>query len=272
SDQVTPSTPGAASFLRASNARRSVSGLMWWRSAVNRSFLLCLAACRMRSSAWDTPARSCARSVLCRPAFPLVPALRSTNSAAVGTALFVGFSRRMPPAFVRIATISGSDLSCPCIIGYGSSPSRRGPDNPRAARSDTRSLRFRSVPFVRDGVFDHDGASAPCIAAPHMLPSALSTASASVTLNLYRGRDGHFWPPPAQIRACPIQALGSYLECMTRNRLSLTASRMRPCACDTASRLCVRPVLCWSAFLSVPPLPSTDSATVRTALFAGLLG
>ena len=88
----------------------------------------------------------------------------------------------------------------------------------------------------------------------------------------YRGRDGHCWPPPAQIRACPIQALGSYLECMTRNRLSLTASRMRPCACDTASRLCVRPVLCWSAFLSVPPLPSTDSATVRTALFAGLLG
>ena len=36
----------------------------------------------------------------------------------------------------------------------------------------------------------------------------------------YRGRDGHCWPPPAQIRACPIQALGSYLECMTRNRLS----------------------------------------------------
>src|SRR5271157_5549805 len=126
----------------------------------------------MRSSARDTPARSCARSVLCRPAFPLVPALRSTNSAAAGAALFAGFSRRMPPAFVRIATISGSDFSCPCIIGYGSSPSRRGPDNPRAARSDMRSPRFRPVPFRRDGVFDHDGVSAPCVAAPPILPSA----------------------------------------------------------------------------------------------------
>src|SRR5271165_5468426 len=149
---------------------------MWWRSAVNRSFLLCLAACRMRSSAWDTPARSCARSVLCWPAFPLVPALRSTGSAAAGAALFAGF----------IATISGSDFSCPCIIGYGSSPSRRGPDNPRAARSDTRSPRFRPAPFVRDGVLDHDGVSTPCMAAPHILPSALGTASASVTSELSR--------------------------------------------------------------------------------------
>src|SRR3954465_12990338 len=117
----------------------------------------------MRSSAWDTLARSCARSVLCWLAFPLVPALRSTNSAAVGTALFAGF----------IATISGSDFSCPCIISYGSSPSRRGPDSREAIRSNTRSPRFRPVPFVRDGVFDHDGASTPRIAAPHMLPSAL---------------------------------------------------------------------------------------------------
>ena len=141
---------------------------------MNRSFLLCLAACRMRSSAWDTPARSCARSVLCWPAFPLVPALRSTNSAAVGAALFAGF----------IATISGSDFSCPCIIGYGSSPSRRGPDSPRSARSDTRSPRFRPVPFMRDGVLDLDGVSAPCIAAPHMLPSASWTASASVKFRI----------------------------------------------------------------------------------------
>ena len=140
---------------------------------MNRTVLLCLAACRMRSSAWDTPARSCARSVLCWPVFSLVPALRSTSSVAAGAALFAGFSRRMPPAFVRIAAISGSDFSCPCIIGYGSLPSRRGPDIPRAVRSDTRSLRFRSVPFLRDGVLDHDGVATPCIAAPHILPSAL---------------------------------------------------------------------------------------------------
>jgi hypothetical protein len=36
-------------------------------------------------------------------------------------------------------------------------PSRRGPVSPRAARSDTRSPRFRPAPFVRDGVMDHDG-------------------------------------------------------------------------------------------------------------------
>ena len=66
--------------------------LIWWKSAVNRSFLLCLATCRMRSSACDTLTRSCARRVLCWLAFPLVPALGSTDSAADGSALFVGFS------------------------------------------------------------------------------------------------------------------------------------------------------------------------------------
>lgn len=39
-----------------------------------------------------------------------------------------------------------------------------------------------------------------------------------------------------------------------------TASRMRSCACDTAS------------FLLVPPFPSTDSAADRPALFAGIVG
>jgi hypothetical protein len=36
----------------------------------------------------------------------------------------------------------------------------------------------------------------------------------------YRGRNVDCSTPPAQIRACPIKALGSYLECMTRNRRS----------------------------------------------------
>ena len=57
---------------------------------------------RMRSSACDTFARLCVRHVLCWPAFPLVPALRSTGSAAFSfaadrsgagcSALFTGFS------------------------------------------------------------------------------------------------------------------------------------------------------------------------------------
>src|SRR5882762_1648519 len=91
--------------------------LIWWRSAVNLSFFLCLAVCRMRSSACDTRFRHCVRSVLCWLAFPLVPALGSAGSAAVETALFVGFP----------ATMAESDFSQPCIIGYGSSPSRCGP-------------------------------------------------------------------------------------------------------------------------------------------------
>jgi hypothetical protein len=48
--------------------------------------------------------------------FSGMAALGSTNSAADCSALFVGFT----------ATMTESDSSCPCIIGYGSSPSRRG--------------------------------------------------------------------------------------------------------------------------------------------------
>ena len=33
-----------------------------------------------------------------------------------------------------------------------------------------------------------------------------------------RGRDAHFWAPPAQIRTCRIPAYGSYLECLTAKR------------------------------------------------------
>src|ERR1700719_4703638 len=47
---------------------------------------------------------------------------------------------------------------------------------------------------------------------------------------------------------------------------------MRACACVTASRLCVRTVLCSSAFLLVPSSPSTNSAVDRSALFAGFAG
>jgi DNA-binding MarR family transcriptional regulator len=36
----------------------------------------------------------------------------------------------------------------------------------------------------------------------------------------FRGRDGHCWPPPAQIRTGPIKASGSYLGCLTSKRTS----------------------------------------------------
>jgi hypothetical protein len=51
----------------------------------------------------------------------------------------------------------------------------------------------------------------------------------------------------------------------------VTASRMRACARDTASRLCVRTALCSSAFSFAPPLRSAGSAAAETALFARFL-
>src|SRR5260370_848270 len=91
---------------------------------------------KARSSACDTHFRHCVRSVLCWLAFPLAPALGSTGSAVAETTLFVGFS----------ATMAESDFSRPCIIGYGSSPSRCGPAAV-ANRSIARSpgSRARSV-------------------------------------------------------------------------------------------------------------------------------
>jgi hypothetical protein len=75
-------------------------------------------------------------------------------------ALFAGF----------IATMTRSDFSCPCIIGFGSSPSQCGPpytNSTRRRRPDTRSPRFRCDPFARDVVFDPGRASAPRLAVPH---------------------------------------------------------------------------------------------------------
>src|SRR5262247_3678809 len=146
---VSPSTPGAASRLSAKNASRNRSTLRWWKSAVNFSSFLCLAACRTRSSACVTRTQPCVRCVLCSPTFLLVPALGSTGSAAsatdVASALFVGFA----------ATMAECDFSRSCIIGYGSSPSRHGPEQHatylavgptvRSPGSRTRSVRTCQV-------------------------------------------------------------------------------------------------------------------------------
>src|SRR6516164_4263233 len=119
-------------------------------------------ACRMRSSVCDTLIRLCVRHVLCWFAFPLVPALRSTDSATDCSALFAGFP----------ATMARSDFSGPCIIGFGSSPSRCGPATAAPFRSDPRSPSFRCDLFARDVALDPGRASAPRIAVPHMLPSS----------------------------------------------------------------------------------------------------
>src|ERR1700739_1978206 len=59
------------------------------------------------------------------------------------------------------------------------------------------------------------------------------------------------------------------MSAVSLSRLFLmTASRMRDCACDTAAPLCVRTVLCSSAFSLAPPLRSTSSAAAEATLFA----
>jgi hypothetical protein len=54
----------------------------------------------------------------------------------------------------------------------------------------TRSPRFRRAPFERDVACDPGRASAPRIAAPHMLPSAVAKVSAPA-LSVFRGSIPH---------------------------------------------------------------------------------
>ena len=51
---------------------------------------------------------------------------------------------------------------------------------------EMRSPRFRRVPFIRNGVSDHGRAVAPRMTVRNLLPSAVSTASASAGLSLSR--------------------------------------------------------------------------------------
>src|SRR5229473_348946 len=202
---------------------------MWWRSAVNFSFFLSLATFRMRSSACDTLTRLCARHVLCWPAFPLVSALRSTGSAAVGSAadrsaagcstLFAGFP----------ATMTESDFSCPCIIGYGSSPSRCGPPYsahiPRRRRPDTRAPRFRRDPFARDVALDPGGTTMPRIPALLMLRSTMKTVSAPASRS-FRGSLPHPTHPLCTLRVRRLRRLTQHS--LPGGLLGLTWSGLAP--------------------------------------------
>ena len=64
---------------------------MWCKSAVSFSCGFLVAACRIRSTACDTPTRPCVRYVLWSCEFPLVEALPSGNSAGAFAPLFAAF-------------------------------------------------------------------------------------------------------------------------------------------------------------------------------------
>jgi len=147
--------------------------------------------CRMRSSACDTHYRHCVRSVLCWLAFPSAPALGSTGSAVAETTLFVGFS----------ATMAESDFSRPCIIGYGSSPSRCGPAAV-AKRSIARSPGSRTRSFCACQVLrPRRVIGALALMRPSVLPSAKRTASAPEKRPLSRLNG---WPAHTLADASPM--------------------------------------------------------------------
>jgi len=83
---------------------------------------------------------------------------------------------------------------------------------------DMRSLRFRRVPFGRDGTFDPGGATASRIAMPHILPSTVPSVSASATFFLS-------WlnPPPH-----PITVYASHPPSPTTAQHSLPGSALPP--------------------------------------------
>src|SRR5580704_6736350 len=83
---------------------------------------------------------------------------------------------------------------------------------------DMRPLRFRRVPFGRDGTFDPGGATASRIAMPHILPSTVPSVSASATFFLS-------WlnPPPH-----PITVYASHPPSPTTAQHSLPGGALPP--------------------------------------------
>src|SRR5208337_1198513 len=110
----------------------------WCRSAVNRSSLFTLAVCRTRSRPWDAPCRLGVQGVPSCSAFSSAPALGSTNSSAGRPAPFARFT----------ATQAESDPSSPCIIGFGSSPSRCGPLTSRAAKVEVSRFPVEELSYM----------------------------------------------------------------------------------------------------------------------------
>src|SRR5260221_1651177 len=76
---------------------------------------------------------------LCSTMFPLVLFLGSTSSAPSRPGLFAGF----------LATTKRSDFSCPCFIGFDSSPSRCGP------LENSSSGQARDLPVPVQRVYVH---------------------------------------------------------------------------------------------------------------------
>src|SRR5208337_2502539 len=104
------------------------------------------------------PPRVCDGASCPRPSLHQLRCVRPSTASAT---LFAGFT----------ATMAESDFSCPCIIGYGSSPSRCGPSLSRNSHGQTRYLPASdAIPLHVMWPRDPGRATAPRITVPHMLP------------------------------------------------------------------------------------------------------
>ncbi len=171
-----------------------------------------LTSLRLNQSAKDSGHYLCARFVLCWPAFPSVPALRSPCSAAPHAALFAGFS----------ATMARSDFPSPFIAGYGSSPSRHGPACRRSEKGSpgSRTGRLLACQVLRP----RRAAAALARSRAAVSPSAFATASAPGSLSFRGSMAGLRIPLPTlrpQPYGCQRTARGRCgLLCLHRAGLS----------------------------------------------------
>src|SRR5262249_26064032 len=115
------------------------------------------------------------------------------------------------------ATMAKSDFPRPCIIGYGSSPSRCGPVHFRRW-SDAGYPRFRRDPFARDVALDPGGTTMPRMTALHMLHSTMKTVSAPASSS-FRGS----LPHPTQ-QLCTLRVR----RCRRLTQHSLPGGPLRP--------------------------------------------
>src|SRR6266403_1778350 len=142
----------------------------------------------MSASTCDTVSRLCVRPECCWFAFPLVPALGSTGSAADRSALFASFA----------ATTAGSDFPRSFIIGYRFS--LPDADQKRDCPGRTRDLPSSDAILLRVICSSTPAGRAwPRLAALSMLRSTLCTVSAPATYPL-RGSITHPTQPLCTLR------------------------------------------------------------------------
>jgi hypothetical protein len=111
----------------------------------------------------------------CRLTFPPIGRLPSTVSATDSRQFCSRFRRYYAAVRLLTASAAASSPRLPAVAHIR-----------RSGVGEMRSPRFRRVPFIRNGVSDHGRAVAPRMTVRNVLPSTLSTVSASAELSLSR--------------------------------------------------------------------------------------